>query len=50
DLWDVVKANAIRPTTTNDLGKWNAKDQRALGTIGLGLSKAYLHHVDFTKS
>ncbi|KAH9323768.1 hypothetical protein KI387_018407, partial [Taxus chinensis] len=50
DLWDVVKSNSTPPTGGNELAKWNAKDQRALGTIGLGLSKAYLHHVDFTKS
>lgn len=50
DLWDVVKPNSVIPTDVGELAKWNVKNQKALGTIGLGLSKAYLHHVNFVKS
>lgn len=40
DLWD-VKPNSIIPTDANELAKWNIKNQKASGTIGIGLSKAY---------
>lgn len=50
DLWDALKLNSVIPTNANELAKWNIKDHKALGTIGLSLSKAYLHHVDFGKS
>lgn len=48
DLWD-VKLNSVSPIDANELAKWTSKNKKALGTIDLGLLKAYLHHVDFTK-
>ncbi|KAH9316558.1 hypothetical protein KI387_025185, partial [Taxus chinensis] len=50
DLWDIVDGGSVAPTDVDALQKWKVKDKKALAIIGLGLSKPYLHHVDFKKS
>ena len=50
DLWDIVNGTIQKPQDADEITKWTAKDHRASALIGLGLSDAYLHHIDLSKT
>ena len=45
-LWDIVNGTIQKPQDVDEIKKSMAKDHRAFALIGLGLSDAYLHHID----
>ena len=50
DLWDIVNGTIQKPQDADEITNWTAKDHRASALIGLGLSDAYLHHIDLSKT
>ena len=50
DLWSIVNGTIQKPQDADEITKWMAKDQRASALIGLGLSDAYLHHIDLSRT
>ena len=50
DLWDIVNETIQKPVDADKITKWTTKDHRASALIGLGLSDAYLHHIDLSKT
>lgn len=41
--------NIQKPTDADEATKWESRDRKATAIIGLGLSDAYLHHIDLSK-
>ena len=46
DLSEIVNGTIKKPQDVDEQSKWTAKDHKATAVIGLGLSDAYLHHID----
>lgn len=50
DLWEIVDGTVTKPQDADAATKWMTKFCTAMTLIGLGLSDAYLHHIDLSKT